>query len=34
VIQLDRSRRRGIMEGKLKDTENFSKLSDDFFTSR
>lgn len=31
VLQLDRSRRRGIMEGKIKDTENFGKLQDDFF---
>lgn len=31
VLQLDRSRRRGIMEGKLKDTENFTKLQDEFY---
>lgn len=32
VLQLDRSRRRSIMEGKLKDTENFSKLNEEFYT--
>ena len=32
VLQLDRSRRRCIMEGKLKDTENFTKLNEEFYT--
>lgn len=34
VITLDRARRRGIMEGRLKDIENFPKLNEDFFMDR
>ena len=33
VIQLDRVRRKAIMEFKLKDIEHFSKFTEELFTS-
>ena len=33
VIQLDRVRRKAIMDGRLKDIEHFSKFTEELFTS-